>query len=691
LTGATRTRATVEGSAARTAVMPYRPDIDGLRAVAVLAVILYHVTRIGLGGGFVGVDIFFVISGYLIGGIIIAETGNGTFTYKQFYVRRIKRLFAAFFVVCIVSVPFGWWLLLPTDFRAQGKSLVAATVFLTNHLFYKEAGYFDAVRDSKPLLHTWSLSVEEQFYICFPLFMRYVVRLGRTWMPLALGIVGLASFVYAQYLLAVDPAAAFYSLLPRGWELLLGAAAALPQMRDWHIPARLRRALTWICLAPLLLPMVLYTDSTPFPGAAALPCCLATAWLLWSGRQATDTLPQRALSAGLPVTIGRMSYSLYLWHWPTYVFINYYEASEMGWAGRGLVLVLTFALGALSWRFIEQPVRAARRPPAMIFGMALLGSLIVAGLGYLAYRSDGAPQRLNAQTGAIAFAAGDFFETTERCWNADNSRLPGVNYCRVGVPDAPEQFLVWGDSHARAMRDGIDELARERGIGGLLIFAGGCIPAFDTRKHESATGPRSDLACEKQNAAVRALLAQPGSIRKVLLIGRWAYYTQGRGTGIDRQNSIRIESTRDRADIGSHARSQAEIVTAALSDTVHWLHARGYKVYLLQQIPEIPDFSSRKLFQIVRSGQETAAQAITRFGTVPLAEVESRQHEAGEALLRAAGNGDATILATHELFCDARSCSAWADSGPAYFDNNHVTGSTTRRIRQVFLPAMVSE
>lgn len=667
--------------------MPYRPDIDGLRAVAVLAVIFYHITRLGLGGGFVGVDIFFVISGYLIGGIIIDETESGSFSYRQFYLRRIKRLFPAFFTVCLVSVPLGWWLLLPTDFLAQSKSLVAATVFLTNRLFYKEAGYFDATRDSKPLLHTWSLSVEEQFYICFPLLMRYVTRLGRPMMPVALGVVGLASFAYAQYLLSADPAAAFYSLGSRGWELLLGVAAALPQLRHKQLPAGLRRALTWISLAPLLLPMVLYSDSTPFPGVAALPCCLSTAWLLWAGGHGTDTLPQRVLSAAIPVTIGRMSYSLYLWHWPVYVFMNYYEAGELGWLGRAVALVLTFVLGALSWHVIEQPLRATRRRPAIVFGSALLGSALLAVAGLSIYRTDGAPGRLAPETRAIAFADHDFLQIQDRCWDAGNSTLPEVNFCRLGAASAPEQFLVWGDSHAREMRDGIDELARENGVGGLLIFSGGCMPAFDTRKQESATGPRSDRACSIENAAVKRLLAQPGSIKNVLLIGRWSYYTEGRGIGIDAQNLIRVESTPESARDAA-ARSQSEIVKQALSDTVRWLRARGYNVCLMQQIPEIPQYSSRRLFQVVRSGKASVGEAIERFGGVPLAEVEQRQRNASEALQAAASDGSATILSTHQLFCHGLTCSAWDDSRPAYFDNNHVTGTTARRIRRIFLPAI---
>jgi peptidoglycan/LPS O-acetylase OafA/YrhL len=670
--------------------MTYRADIDGLRAIAVLAVIFYHFKSLmGFGGGYIGVDIFFVISGYLIGGIIIDETANGSFSYVKFYSRRIKRLFAAFLIVGLATTAFAWWLLMPADFRAEGKSLLASTVFLSNVVFYKDAGYFDANAVTKPLLHTWSLGVEEQFYIFFPVLMRLAVRVGPKGIPGMLAVVGLLSLAYAQYLVIVDTSAAFYFLPSRAWELLLGAAMAQPRIRNLRIPSGWDRVLTYASFAALFLPMMLFSDATPFPGLAAVPCCLGTAWLLWSGRHGAGTAAQEALSSRIPVAIGRISYSLYLWHWPIYVFIVYYEAGYIGWVGRSVAFSLTFVLAALSWRFVEQPIRYTRRSPRVIFAGALLGSLVLAGIGLDIWRSNGAPSRLSEQTRTIAYAAGDFFQNNDRCWQKDNSVLPGVNYCRIGAPNTPEQFLIWGDSHARAIRDGADQVANERGLGGLLIFAGGCMPAFDIRKQETATGPQSDTACAAQNIAVKAMLAHRNTIRKVLLVGRWAYYTEGRGVGIDQQNLIRITRATDSISPTVAAPDQAAVVERALLDTVHWLRARGYEVYALEDPPEIPDYSSRKLFQTVRGGHSNVQDAIARFGTVTRAEVERRQGRASQALHLAAVNDGATIVSTHQLFCHGESCSAWSVFGPAYFDNNHLTGSASRRIRQIFLPAMM--
>jgi peptidoglycan/LPS O-acetylase OafA/YrhL len=670
--------------------MTYRADIDGLRAIAVLAVIFYHLKLVaGFTGGYVGVDVFFVISGYLIGGIIIDETASATFSYARFYSRRIKRLFAAFLVVALFTAAVGWWLLLPNDFWQTGKSLVASTAFVSNILFYREAGYFDPASITKPLLHTWSLGVEEQFYVFFPLLMRLSARTGKKGVPVMLAAVGLLSLAYSQYLLAINPAASFYLLPSRGWELLLGAAVAQPSVRDLQVPVEVRRALTYASLIALLLPMVWYSDSTAFPGLAALPCCLATAWLLWAGRHGTGTRVQEALSARVPVAIGRISYSLYLWHWPIYVYILYYEAGEIGMIGRSTAFCLTFVLATLSWRFVEQPIRYSRPSNRTVFAGSLLGSVLLAGIGAAIWHSHGLPGRLSAQVRAIAFAAGDFNQHSDRCWNADNSDLPGVYFCRIGSPGVAEQFLIWGDSHARAIRDGADQVAAEHGLSGLLIFAGGCMPAFDIRKQESATGPKSDVECATQNLAVKNMLAKHNAIKKILLVGRWAYYTEGSGIGIDRQNVIRITRATNAVGATPLPDDQAAIVTQALSSTVGWLRDRGYQVYLLEDVPEIPDYSSRRLFQYVRGGRVDVPEALARIGMASRADIERRQRRANEALREAAGVG-ATIVSTHDLFCDAVSCRAWSGVSPTYFDNNHITSSTSCRIRDTFLPAMIA-
>jgi peptidoglycan/LPS O-acetylase OafA/YrhL len=671
--------------------MNYRRDIDGLRAVAVLAVMFFHFGMVGVSGGYVGVDIFFCISGYLIGGIIIDETASGTFSYVQFYVRRIKRLYPAFLAVILVAVPMAWWLLLPVpDFQLFGKSLIAATIYLPNIFYYRElGGYFGGNAATMPLLHTWSLGVEEQFYIFFPLLMRFAVRERARFTGSMLALTGILSLSYAQHRLGYDPMSSFYWLPTRAWELLLGAFVALPNVRDQNISIGLGRTLSSLAVAAIILPILFYTDSTPFPGMTALVPCLGATWLLWWGRNHNGGLIPYALMARAPVIIGRMSYSLYLWHWPVYVFLAYHLPGEIPWPTRLLALLFVFVVAALSWRFVEQPARLSKLPPAPVFGIALIGSVLIAGVGFGIWRSDGMPGRLSGDTLRIATAAKDYIHPGLRCVPADNPHLPGLSHCRLGLQGAPEQFLIWGDSHARAIRDGADQVASEHGLAGLLVWAAGCMPAFDYVKRESVAGPQGDSDCAKQNSAIKILLAKHGTIKRVLLVGRWAYYTEGGGIGIDQRNRIRIEAAAEKrlnhvaANVG-----QATVVRDVIIETVRWMREQGYEVFLLEQFPEFPEFSGDRLFQLVRSGQDSLQGAIARIGTVQREQVEARQHTANEILQQAVLISNARVLSTHDLFCGTATCSVWFPSGQAYLDNNHLTVTASRKICPLLLPAM---
>ena len=668
--------------------MTYRRDIDGLRAIAVLAVVLYHFGLSSTSGGYVGVDIFFVISGYLIGGNIIDETASGAFSYIQFYLRRIKRLFPAVFVLSLATIPFAWWLLLPGDFWSYGKSLVAATTFLPNVLFYRDTGYFSTDAITKPLLHTWSLGVEEQFYICFPIVMRLIVRVAPKLTASLLFLICILSLAFAQRLMTIDPPAAFYWLPARAWELALGAFVASPTFRALSLGVSARRWITWLALAALVIPVFAYSDSTPFPGVTALPPCLGTAWLLWSGRSSGTSLATRWLESKPSVFIGRISYSLYLWHWPAYMFLAYYLSGDLTWRYRVEGLALVFCLATLSWKFVEQPIRSRRISIFTAYGGALVGSVFLISVGLLIWHFNGVPERFSNNTAILAAAASDFSPDWTRCVSKDNTAWPGVAYCPIGDQNTPPTFLIWGDSHIRSLHDGVDKLAQELGRSGRVVWAAGCMPAFDIVKRESAAGPRADDECAAQNAALKSGLKRVGSIKKILLLGRWAYYFEGRGLGVDSQNLITITNADSDERQTGGALTEAARTGVALRDTVHWLKSAGYEVYVLEQIPEIPNYSSRKLFQAVRSGQYDVRQAIALFGTVPRADVDARQRQADEALDQIAKDGSTQILHTHQLFCGTEMCSAWSAWGPAYFDNNHLTVTTSLHIRKVFLPLM---
>ena len=304
----------------------YRPDIDGLRAVAIVVVVLFHYGFAHLAGGYVGVDIFFVISGYLITSLILLDMRDRVFSAFKFYERQIRRIFPAMFfmlaVACVVAVS----LLMPSDLRPFGHSLVATSFFLSNFEFLREFGYFGAAADLKPLLHTWSLGVEEQFYIIFPPLLALMLRFARKQAVPFIALIACASFACSVWLSRHFPDVNFFLLPSRMWELMIGAllaTSAAPTLKNRVVAEILGGG----GLAAILASVVLYSSTTPFPSEAALLPCLGAAAIIYSGTQPTMT---RALLAAPPVVfLGLISYSLYLWHWPVRVFAQYYLIREL--------------------------------------------------------------------------------------------------------------------------------------------------------------------------------------------------------------------------------------------------------------------------------------------------------------------------------------------------------------------------
>src|SRR5438045_534304 len=340
----------------------YRPDVDGLRGIAVVPVVLYHYGVPGFGGGFVGVDVFFVISGYLITELIYAEMRAGRFSIVHFYERRIRRIFPALFALLFFVTIAASVLLFPRDLRQYAKSLWATAVFGSNFSFWRQAGYFDTAADLKPILHTWSLAVEEQFYLVWPAILFGLVYLGRAvsrWrMIVVICTILVLSLAESVRELQSAPTAAFYLLPSRMWELMLGAVLAvadLPRTGSLMI----RNALATAGLVLIAWAVCTYNADTPFPALAAVAPCLGAALLIYTGEEG-GTAPSRILSTGFLVFVGLISYSLYLWHWPLYVFARYYIDRPLSPPLAITLMLVSVLLGWLSYRFVEQPFRARK-------------------------------------------------------------------------------------------------------------------------------------------------------------------------------------------------------------------------------------------------------------------------------------------------------------------------------------------
>ena len=466
----------------------YRPEIDGLRAMAILPVLFYHAGLSVFSGGFVGVDVFFVISGFLITSIIIRPIAERRFSFAGFYERRIRRIFPALFAVAFCSTIAAAILLPPDGFKQYGESLASMTVFASNLFFRMTAalfGYFDSHSDVQPLLHTWSLSVEEQFYIFLPVTLILLNRYARRHLALVLILACIASFGLSVWAVAYKPLGAFYHLPTRAWELLIGSILAmqpLPPLRH-----RLLRELAGLLgLGLILYAACTFNKQTAFPGAAALLPC-AGAWLIIYTGAAGPSLTKSFLSTRPMVFIGAISYSLYLWHWPIIAFTKYTLATSnlTGWQIGGVILA-SLVMAFISFEWIEAPFR---RPGQVITRRrVLIGGVLVsaafAGVGIVIGLAHGFPQRFDAPTQQLVAAntarEADHGAMTGDCdnWRRPIKDVSDIQTCPIDM--RAKNILFWGDSHIEQLYPLLKQYHHDGVFGDhgvVFTIAAACPPA----------------------------------------------------------------------------------------------------------------------------------------------------------------------------------------------------------------------
>lgn len=337
--------------------MKYRAEIDGLRAFAVVPVLLFHAGFAPFNGGYVGVDVFFVISGFLITSIILKDLDRGNFSLIEFYERRIRRIIPALFFVILVCVPFAWHFLTPADMREFAKSVKVVVTFSSNFFFWKESGYFDTAAELKPLLHTWSLAVEEQYYILFPILLMFGWRFGKRAIFIALAITFTTSLTVAHWGAYNLPTASFFLLPTRGWEILLGALCAFYlRQRSGNGSGLVNQLLSLLGLSLMCIAVFTFDENTPAPGLHMLVPTVGAALIILFARQ--GTLAKTLLGSAPFVQIGLISYSLYLWHQPVFAFARRSSYREhLDPYGYALLIGLSFLLAWVSWKFVETPFR----------------------------------------------------------------------------------------------------------------------------------------------------------------------------------------------------------------------------------------------------------------------------------------------------------------------------------------------
>lgn len=598
----------------------YQPEVDGLRALAVLPVILFHAGIDTFSGGFVGVDVFFVISGYLIAGIIAADIDLGQFTIRGFYERRVRRILPALFVVTFASLIAGLVLFLPNQLASLSQSALAALGFVSNIWLWGQAGYFMGDARMIPLLHTWSLSLEEQFYIFFPPLMMIIARwkLPRISIISVVFIGSLALAVVGAY---VKPSASFYLLPTRAWELMLGAAIALGAVKT-VIDARAREAMGWLALALILVPVLTYNEQTPFPGLAALPPCLGTALLIVAGRDGGCRVTD-ALSWHPMVWCGLISYSLYLWHWPLFVFARQVTLKgELSAPVIALCIALAFLLAAATWRWVEQPFRDRKRMTVRpLLAWVTGGAVTIAGVALVAM--SGLPQRMAPETLRLAAAAESGSKLTEQC----NARSATAAPCRIGSMAKPS-FAVWGDSHAGALGEAFDAIGKRQGRGGLLYPFGGCPGVIDPTT-EKILRIDATMCRDRSRFVLDTLLANP-AIRDVVLVNYWQTYS-----------------------------ADPAALIASLERTLAALRRGGKKVTIVAGIPA-PGFDLPWALALSHQFGLTLPVTADDFAPTP-------------ALRTVTKRGGATLIDLSTTLCSTRPCPLFLNGHPMFIDSNHLS------------------
>lgn len=465
--------------------LSYRPDIDGLRAIAVLSVIFFH-ANLATSGGFVGVDIFFVISGYLISGIILKHIEKGTFSFRDFATRRICRLFPALQTVIATCLITGYFFQLPTSFNELANSTCYQQVFLANVFFWKNTGYFNGDAELKPLLHTWSLAIEEQFYLLFPAFLLLTRHFGRKHLGITLFVIATISLALSEYGCHHHRSAAYFFLPTRCWELMIGSLIwFLPENKVNH--HRVKRFIVGLSLCTLLVVIFLYQKTTPFPGINALLPCLATAAIIYFGNHTQHTF--RVLRSTPLVVIGMMSYSLYLWHWPVFAFSRELFGENLNTWHRIMLCSLVFPIAYFSWKHIELPFRNVADKQTHAIRLLISAPLIFSAACFISF-SSGLPNRVPV----------DFlkYQTATRSMSfihevSLEQAIKG-DFPKYGTTDSNRTCLLWGDSHAMSLMPGIVAAAKNSNVEVVQATHSSTPPLFEfIDYYESGLNEKSPL------------------------------------------------------------------------------------------------------------------------------------------------------------------------------------------------------
>lgn len=644
--------------------MQHRPEIDGLRAVAVLPVILFHAGFSQFSGGYIGVDVFFVISGYLITSILLDELSAGTFSLGRFYERRARRILPALFAVLLACLPFAYALMLPSQLADFSASMVTTLLALSNFFFLSQIDYFAPSSDLHPLLHTWTLAIEEQYYLLFPLLLLAARRLKRRTTGLIVAVLVLSSFAFAEWAWRENAARSFFFTLSRFWEIGAGSLCAFLATGK---PQRSNGLVAAAGLAMIAVSVFAFDTETPFPSAYTLLPLTGTALVILFG--AADTRVGRLLSLRAFTGLGLISYSAYLWHQPLFAFARLNSFTEPPQALMAALTLATIGLAWITWRYVERPFRA--RPTPMlatrrsVFAASALAGAVFMAIGFAGYLAKGFEGRLDpiqrdmlVQARPISFAC------------------PNRQRCALGATGAKPSGLAFiGDSHMGRYAYHLDKVLRGKGLGATVLAQAWCAPLVSWQAE--STGRCGGDDGRNFNAEFSAIL-NDADIHTIVLAAEWANYTTGRRHG---SNTTVFDFTAD-TDRNTRADRNPAEFAKAFAATIALAESLGKSVIVVSPVPEY-DFDV-----------PVVALRLAAPGTDRSSFAQSRQHyddrNADVFAAFAAQRGTFGLVDVWPLLCAADTCLPFDENGyPLYNDSNHlsrialpnVIGPLLRRLR----------
>jgi peptidoglycan/LPS O-acetylase OafA/YrhL len=660
--------------------MRYRPDIDGLRAIAVIPVVLFHAGFGAFSGGYIGVDIFFVISGYLITSILNTEIESKKFSIILFYQRRIRRIFPALIVVLIFCIMAGYAIFTPKDYIGLGQSVIAAACFVSNIYFWRQTNYFDNAVFEKPLLHTWSLSIEEQFYLFYPWLLVLVSRHSRLARSLAVVGISILSFLLSAVLVSRSQSATFYLGPTRAWELLLGGIIALgiiPELQD----LRASRLAAIIGVVLIVIPIFAYTSTTRFPGIAALPPCLGAALLIWSGENQKAVIHEW-LAARPAVAIGRASYSLYLWHFPIFAFARYMTVGVIGTVMAATLCLLATAVAFISVWLVERPFRfppkdvSANRRAAVAF--VAMGVMVVAG-GSIT-RSDGFPGRISLAEKAILDVEQEqngYYHW--ECLSLERKIVPPKSACRLGAQNVEPTMLLWGDSHAVVTASALEQAAIKNGVAFLFAASVDC-PIGIGFGIDAHTGPSFVSSpgyqyCEQYNKNMLALALAAPKIRTIILSSRWSNWRVGEnGSPAESPVDIRL---RNAAGTAQSMVDNRRIFAVGLENLVSALTAAGKVLWIVGPVPQ-PSVRVPQALYVKRIGIDDADI------DVPRDTFSAQNRFIVDLFGKMSKQYPLHFIWPDQALCGSTTCPVTENNKPLFFDTNHLSKYGVAKITPLF-------